>query len=435
MRKIKITILEMIVLIIILIVSVIGLKFKNNNSNNEIILKDEDLGEEIQIVDEVTPVKDANIFYSVSYTIDKYFSNLYVNDNFTEEEKKEKAVYLCNVLDKEFIKNEKISQNTVLEILKGYQGEFKFTATKMNQLITKNNYQTYIVKGILEKSGTNEYLQDCYFKVIVNSDNNTYSIYPIMQDMYSDISEINVSNNDNIEEIEKNKDNEFIILTVNDDNLIKRYIAYYKNMALNHTEMAYELLNDEYRNKRFKNLESFIKNTKQNKDVIDNIIIDKYKVEQYDDYILYIVVDIYNNYYIFKETAIMQFDLMLDTYTIDSEEFLKKYNNGSEQLKVGMNLEKIFQALNRKDYEYIYSKLHEQFKENNFPTLQSFEKYMQENFFDMNKITYGKFEEKSGAYVYEIEITDATETEENTIEKSFIIQLGEGTDFVMSFNK
>ena len=60
---------------------------------------------------------------------------------------------------------------------------------------------------------------------------------------------------------------------------------------------------------------------------------------------------------------------------------------------------------------------------------------MQNNFFDMNKITYGKFEEKSGAYVYEVKITDATETEENTIEKSFIVQLDEGTDFVMSFNK
>lgn len=39
----------------------------------------------------------------------------------------------------------------------------------------------------------------------------------------------------------------------------------------------------------------------------------------------------------------MDYTVMLDTYTIDSDEFNNKYNNGSEQLKVGMNLEKIFQ--------------------------------------------------------------------------------------------
>ena len=53
----------------------------------------------------------------------------------------------------------------------------------------------------------------------------------------------------------------------------------------------------------------------------------------------------------------------------------------------------------------------------------------------MNKIDYGKFEEKSGVYIYEVNITDATEIEENTIEKSFIVQLNEGTDFAISFNK
>ena len=186
---------------------------------------------------------------------------------------------------------------------------------------------------------------------------------------------------------------------------------------------------------KFDTLDEYKKYMKKNIRYIISSSIEKYQINEFDEYTEYICIDQYGNYYIFKETGVMNYTLQLDTYTIDSQEFIEKYNKGSEQLKVGMNLEKIFQALNRKDYEYIYKKLHNTFKTNNFPTLQSFEDYMEENFFDMNKIDYGKFEEKSGVYIYEVNITDATEIEENTIEKSFIVQLNEGTDFAISFNK
>lgn len=167
-----------------------------------------------------------------------------------------------------------------------------------------------------------------------------------------------------------------------------------------------------------------------------NFELNKYKEENNDNYTEYICIDQYGNYYIFKDKGVMDYTVMLDTYTIDSDEFNNKYNNGSEQLKVGMNLEKIFQALNRKDYNYIYEKLDDNFKQNNFPTLTDFETYAKSTFFDINKIEYGDFEEKSGVYVYKISLSDATESanEEKKVTKNFIIKLEDNNNFKMAFN-
>ena len=58
---------------------------------------------------------------------------------------------------------------------------------------------------------------------------------------------------------------------------------------------------------------------------------------------------------------------------------------------------------------------------------------MQDNFFDSNKVDYGKFESKSGVYVYDTVITDATGIEEKEVEINFIVKLEEGTNFAISF--
>ena len=142
----------------------------------------------------------------------------------------------------------------------------------------------------------------------------------------------------------------------------------------------------------------------------------------------------------------MNYTVKFDTYTINTEEFNNKYDNGSEQLKVGMNLEKVFQALNRKDYDYIYGKLDSTFKQNNFKTLEDFEKFAKENFNDINKFEYGKFQEQSGVYIYEILISDAQEkvtddkeenneqTSEDKIQKNFVVKLEDNREFKFAFN-
>ena len=130
----------------------------------------------------------------------------------------------------------------------------------------------------------------------------------------------------------------------------------------------------------------------------------------------------------------MKFTLILDTYTIDLKQFTDKYNSGDEQVKVGMNTEKIIEALNLKDYEYVYGKLDETFKNNNFNNINNFENYINDNLYEHNDIEYEEFSAQSGVYIYNAKIKDSND--ENSEEKkiTIIMKLLSGTDYVFSFS-
>ena len=248
--------------------------------------------------------------------------------------------------------------------------------------------------------------------------------------------------NDNINSIEGNDYNEIMEEEINDEYVAKRDFDNFKNIFIAKNEVSYNYIEQEYKNKKFSNINDYENYSKKIKEELKNIQLKKYKsINDNLDYTEYICIDQYGNYYIFKDEGAMDYTVMLDTYTIDSDEFNNKYNNGSEQLKVGMNLEKVFQALNRKDYNYIYEKLDDNFKQNYFSTLEDFESYAKNIFFDINKIKYEDFEEKSGLYVYKIILSDANQggededtNEETKVIKNFIVKLEDNNSFKIAFN-
>ena len=127
----------------------------------------------------------------------------------------------------------------------------------------------------------------------------------------------------------------------------------------------------------------------------------------------------------------MNFAVILDTYTIDLPEFTEKYTKASDEEKVLLNIQKCFTAINDKDYRYVYNKLDNTFKANNFKTLADFEKYINANFFEKNKISASNARKQSEVYLYDIKISNIDGT--SSITKTFVMQLKENTDFVMSF--
>ena len=72
---------------------------------------------------------------------------------------------------------------------------------------------------------------------------------------------------------------------------------------------------------------------------------------------------------------------MLDTYTVDLLKFTEKYTKASEEEKVVLNINKIFTAIDAKDYKYVYSKLAESFKNNYFNNESDLQKYLNDNLF------------------------------------------------------
>ena len=83
----------------------------------------------------------------------------------------------------------------------------------------------------------------------------------------------------------------------------------------------------------------------------------------------------------------MQFKVLLDTYTVDQQEFIKKYDSASDNEKAGYDINKFFDAINANDYTYAYNCLAESFKQNNFTRIIIlFNKfpYMLSNYFPLS---------------------------------------------------
>lgn len=228
--------------------------------------------------------------------------------------------------------------------------------------------------------------------------------------------------------------NEFEILNVSTGDLLSTYFNKYKDDIFADLEKAYNTLDEEYRLKKFGSIDNYKTYLQERYQEIALSKIVSYKIgDKNDEYTQYVCIDNNGNYYIFKETAIMQYTVMLDAYTIDLPKFLEKYNNGTAQQKVALNIEKFVQAINDKSYNYAYNCLADSFKNNYFRTQEEFETYVKSNFYESNTITYNSFETQGELYTYSVTITNKETNEQKT--KTFIMQLGEGTEFVLSFDR
>ena len=143
----------------------------------------------------------------------------------------------------------------------------------------------------------------------------------------------------------------------------------------------------------------------------------------------YVCVDENGKYYIFMEEEVGKYSVVLDTYTIDLPEFIEKYNSANEKTKVGLNIQKVFDAINKEDNEYVYNKLDNTLKQTNFKTVQEFKNYVIQNF-SGKQLKYGECQQQGSLYIFDITITEGTKQ----TNKRVIMQLKDGTDFVMSFN-
>jgi len=130
----------------------------------------------------------------------------------------------------------------------------------------------------------------------------------------------------------------------------------------------------------------------------------------------------------------MQFSIILDTYTLDLlPELLETQNSNNVQDRVYLNIKNFTDSINAKDYRYAYNKLSPGFKSNNFPTLQSFENYIISTWYSRNNIKHVNYSEEGGLHLYDIKFENA-ENGLETVTRTIIMQIQEGTDFVLSFN-
>lgn len=337
---------------------------------------------------------------------------------------------LKGILDEGYLKDE--TDNSLIKMQDDYKQDGTYTKQVNYNLNIDNMYQCSLASNIsivLVEAKLNNVELNLLVKL--DSTNNTYSLFLndyITKNNYTkhmSIKSINISKN----KIQKNNYNNDVKVEGTEKDVVIQYFSDYRMKMLNDTKIAYQKLNSEYAEKKFgqySNFESYVNNNKNN---IIIASIDKYQVVENKNGKEYVCVDENGKYYIFMEEEVGKYSVVLDTYTIDLPEFIEKYNSANEKTKVGLNIQKVFDAINNEDYEYVYNKLDNTFKQTNFKTVQEFKNYVIQNF-SGKQLKYGECQQQGNLYIFDITITEGTKQ----TNKRVIMQLKDGTDFVMSFN-
>lgn len=436
MKDIKKAIIILSVIIVVIVIIIFILNF-NNNTLQEDNLEKLDAGKEFESnTNNFQIIEDPNIFFSISNILSNYiqlsaykFGDL-DNNNYniqTEEEKKE---MLFDLLDSNFINNRDINNENIYDSIENIEYDYNYYAIDIRVRYEKK-ITTYIMKIYLENTNSLE-LQEKFYIVRIDNENNAYSIEPILG-TYNDIDEISVIEKDDI--IQKNDYNTFRIETISIERLVKIYMDFYKMMVVRYPEVIYNnYLDNEYKTTRYGTLEGFKQYVENNKEEIQNLRATKYLIENSENGKKYVVLDQYQNTYEFYETSTMQYKIKLDTYTIPTEKFIDEYDKGDDKTKVLLNIDKWVEMLNNRDYTTAYSVLDETFRNNNIGSEENFEKIIRESLPLHYKVDYNDYTEENGTHVTTITLSDITGESEETKQISIIMQLQENRNFVMSFS-
>ena len=250
-----------------------------------------------------------------------------------------------------------------------------------------------------------------------------------------------ISRADDTEEAFKNRYNTYVQKEYTEEDICEQYMTMYKALMLSNTNEAYKYLDNEYRNLKYGSLQEYKDFIISNNDDINDFEMKAYSINENR----YVCKDGKDNFYIFNVNKVLDYTVVLDTYTVDLPEFTEKYNKVSAQEKVALNINKVITALNYKDYKYIYNKLADSFKDNYFNNEEELKEYLSNKLYDNNEINFGKFsDEGNGIYTYQIELSEISNENEAAqegkgdnfarIKMNIVMQLKEGTDFVMSFS-
>lgn len=123
-------------------------------------------------------------------------------------------------------------------------------------------------------------------------------------------------NKEEPEEFLKNYEvNEYIPTYIADEDLTKIYLNEYVHTMYTDTEKAYELLDKEYKEKKFGSLQNFQEYV--NNLTYSNYMLDRFYVDTKGKYTIYGAFDTNGNIFIFKTNGIMQYTVYLDDYTVE----------------------------------------------------------------------------------------------------------------------
>ena len=378
-------------------------------------------------------------YYKVKTSIEQYFNSLNKETYYRRDDDggyllapdEDINLNIISYLSKEYINKNNITTknlNNYIKLLDGSQTiEIIDMKTKLGE-----NADKYLVRGIAVNSDY-ELTEEFYLYVILDNKNETFAIEPINN--ISDISKIEIINED--QNIEKNGINTYTDYSPSLSDILNNYITRYKTLALAVPDIAYNYLDEQYREKRFGNVENFKQYVQENRNTIKQTRAVAYLSEYLynkEFVIEYKIYDQFGRIYVFDEKDELNYKIKLDTYTIMSDEDYNYYINATNLEKVEANIDDFFQMINARDYTAAYSVLSDGFKSTYFKTESSFESFMKQTLYDNCQIDFGNFSDKiSGVFTQYVEIKNGNNNNDKKIRMNIVMQLEGETGYKLSF--
>ncbi len=435
-------IIIVVVIIIIVIVTLLLLLLNKNEYKNETYVPTQS----VIYSEKVEKLENYDKFYSLEEMIKKYV--IYESYNNSE------GIY--SVLDKVYCESNGITmENAINKIERHNLSDYNLILEEA-YIYDDSLYPIFFTKSIIRNIKEK---QELYLILKMDQANLTFSVIPINKEIFNGYLN-NQGSKLATSAIEKNDYNKQEDIKVTEKNVLDKYFDNYIYELMYRPEEAYYRLDEEYRTAKFIDYNDFLNYINMHNNEISQMDIKSvktiddfeteneyneymakyelkginlYKIEQKEEYKQYICIDDFGNYYIFIEKSVNDYDILLDTYTTNFSEFLEKYNNSNRKDKVLYNVQKIMDALNSKDYRYVYNKLDKTFRNNNYKTLDDFKAHIKSSIFEKNTVGYTNYTESGDISTVDLKLQDKTETEDGIYTMTVAMQLKEGTDFVMSF--
>ena len=416
MKGIKIVIISLVVLLIVSIILLIFIKNSSPTFSDSNVL-DANSGPQDNII-------ELNSYIEKETDDNKIFAvNEYINQMLSYENNEDSEAVRQLVSNYQEIESLNLKQK---------QSIFYVQEIYRRESLEKVNY---FVRGILWTVDTDyeETLNDMYFKVDLDYITNALQISVINQQIFNQTTQDTETIVEDFN-IELKEYNGFEQKSYSTEEICSKYLSDFIIKLKYDRDLAFEFVDEEYKEQKFNSdIDIFNEYINNNEDRIYNATIQNYLKDIKENSLEYTILDTYNNYYIIESTGGLEYKIILDNYTIETEQFISEYEQATEQEKVTTNISKVVQWINTKDYTQIYNKLDEEFKQNNFSDLDTFETYIQENFFSFNNMEVQSIEKISDNYICEVQLSSGYGLASEQVTKTFIMQLKEGTDFVMSF--
>ena len=437
MKKIIIIVSVIIVLIIVLIV-VMSVKNKNKfdpskeheDYENYIATRPYDIEPEAK-----ENTISTNEYYTVKGCIERYYEKATgIKDEYNRN-------VLFSILSEDFKSKYDVSVNNIEKVYEKY-GYTNFIIEKLILNKIEDDKYLYLAYGT-EINSINDNSQKYGFIVILDGKNKTFSIapYEFMKDLELDNADFktNVTEKISFDRIEKAKENVNCYLTadIDEKTMVKSIFNEYKLVTKYNAEFAYNLLDSNYKLKRFENEEEGIEYIKNNvNDVFGYTLQKMTKNSKNSEYTDYLCIDNLENYFVIrKSNQTMNYTILLDVYTTDFADFSKAYKSAKTNKRIMMNLEKFKQMINLKDYKSAYNVLDETFRNSNFGNVERFAQYIKYKWPEYITFKYKNEENAGDVETIKVEIQSRDNAIlYSTLENIFIIKLIDENSFAMSFN-